>query len=256
MAWLRWTLPSKVLHTPVEMRAFLPDTVELKDIPVAWVLHGANCDCNEWFDEGKICEAARDRGMAVISVSILNGFGVDMCYGLPYATFLETEWIPAVRRLLPCLSRKREKNAVLGASMGGFAAFRLAMNRPELFGFAGAFAGAIGLPTIMERYQRGIQPGGPDMVYAFGGYERLINNENDVVYMTKKRVAEGNCPRLYMICGTEDFGYALNTIARDDLLAAGADVTWRQGPGMHSFTCWNQWVADCLDWVTGKGEEA
>ena len=247
MALLRFSIPSRVLKVPVEIRVSLPDSGS--GFRTLWVLHGANCDCNEWFDDSNAVQVTRDHGFALVSVSIFNGFGVNMCYGLPYADFLENEWLPAVRSLFPCLSQRREDNLIAGASMGGFAAFRLAMNRPEWFCGAGAFAGAVALPTIIERYQRGVQVGGPDLMYAFGSYENLVNNSNDVVWMTRCRVSEGVCPSLYMVCGTEDFGYALNTIARDDLRQAGAQVAWRQGEGIHSFTCWNLWTEDFMQWA-------
>lgn len=247
MALLRFSAPSRILRTPVDMRVFLPD--QGTGHPTLWLLHGGNCDCNEWFDDATCVEAAKKRGVALVAVSIFNGFGVNMRYGLPYADFLEQEWIPMTRALLPCLSSARQDNYVAGASMGGYAAFRLAMNLPEVFHGAGAFAGAISLPTIVERYERGIQPGGPDMLYAFGAHQNLVNNANDVIWLARQRAAQGKCPRLYMMCGTEDFGYALNTIARDDLRSAGAEVAWRQGPGVHSFSCWNQWIEDFMVWM-------
>ena len=63
--------------------------------------------------------------------------------------------------------------------MGGFGALRLAVNRPDLFSKVGSFAGSIEMPTIVERYQRGIQPGGEDFNWAFGSYVNMIKNSND-----------------------------------------------------------------------------
>ena len=247
MATLRFTFPSKVLRSQAEIRAVVPD--EGDGCAALWVLHGANMDCNEWFDHSSIASLAARRKLAVIGTSTFHGFGVNMAHGARYADYLENEWIPAVRALLPCLSAERGKNFAAGVSMGGFAAFRLALNRPELFSRAGAFAGAIGMPMIFERFERGIQPGHDDFYHAFGSYKNLVNNENDVVWLARRRAAEQNAPRLYMFCGTEDFGYALNTIARDDLLNAGADVTWREGPGRHDFRDWDPQLPAFLDWL-------
>lgn len=247
MASLRFTFPSKVLRSQAEIRAVIPD--EGDDCAVLWVLHGANADCNEWFENSSIARLAARRNLAVVGTSVFNGFGVNMAHGAPYARYLEDEWIPAVRALLPCLSAKRERNHVAGASMGGFAAFRLALNRPALFESAAAFAGSIGMPMIFERFERGIQPGHDDFYHAFGSYKNLVGNENDVVWMAGRRAAEGLAPRLYMVCGTEDFGYALNTIARDDLKKIGADVTWRETTGTHSFECWDRELPAYLDWL-------
>jgi len=247
MATLHFTFPSKVLRSQAEIRAVVPDTGD--DCPVLWVLHGANQDCNEWFDDSSINRYAERRGLAVVGTSLFNGFGVNMAHGAPYADYLQDEWIPAVRALLPCLSRKREKNYIAGASMGGYDAFRLAFNRPQLFSRAGSFAGAIALPTIFERFERGIQPGNDDFYHAFGNYQNLVNNDNDVIWLARQRVAEGTAPQLYMFCGTEDFGYALNTLARDDLRSAGAEVMWVEAGGTHGFDCWDGQIPAFLDWL-------
>ncbi|HPR78185.1 MAG TPA: alpha/beta hydrolase-fold protein [Candidatus Limiplasma sp.] len=252
MATLHFTFPSEVLRSQAEIRAVVPD--EGDDCAVLWVLHGANADANEWFDDSSIQCLARERKLAVVGTSLFNGFGVNMAHGARYADYLQDEWIPAVRSLLPCLSARRERNYIPGASMGGFAAFRLAMNRPEYFCRAGSLAGSIGMPMIFERFERGIQPGHDDFYHAFGSYQNLVGNQNDVIAMAKMRVAEGMAPLLYMCCGTEDFGYALNTIARDDLRHMGANVTWREGPGEHNFVCWDRMLPDFLDWLEGRSE--
>ena len=252
MATLHFTFPSEVQRSQAEIRAVVPD--EGDDCAVLWVLHGANADVNEWFDGSSIQRLAGERKLAVVGTSIFNGFGVNMAHGARYADYLQNEWIPAVRAILPCLSVRRERNFIAGASMGGFASFRLALNIPETFSRAGAFAGSIGMPMIFERFERGIQPGNVDFYHAFGGYRNLVGNDNDVIALAGKRVAEGIAPRLYMCCGTEDFGYALNTIARDDLRRAGADVTWREGPGEHNFACWDRQLPDFLDWLEEKSE--
>jgi putative tributyrin esterase len=252
MATLHFTFPSKVLRSQAEIRAAIPDDGD--GCAVLWVLHGANADASEWFDDSSIQRLAVKRHLAVVGTSLFNGFGVNMAHGAPYADYLENEWIPAVRALLPCLSVKREQNAVAGVSMGGYAAFRLALNRPELFSRAGAFAGSIGMPMIFERFERGIQPGHVDFYHTFGGYRNLVGNGNDVIWLAKRRVAEGTAPRFFMFCGTEDFGNALNPIGRDDLRAAGADVTWREGPGEHDFTCWDRHLPELINWLEEKSE--
>ena len=253
MAFYRFSMMSDVLGFPVDMRAIIPDE---GDCPALWLLHGANSDCDEWLRLTSMRRYLQGRRLAVITVSVHNGFYVNMAYGAPYADFLENEWTQRVRALFPGLSRERGKNCVAGASMGGFGAFRLAVNRPELFGRAGAFAGSIEMATIVERNARGLQPGGADFGWAFGGYENMINNSNDVMFMARDCVRRGVMPKLYMVCGRDDFGYALNTIARDDLRLVGADVRWIEREGVHSYDCWDPEVPAFLDWVEGREETA
>ena len=250
MAFYRFSMPSEALGFPVEMRVSIPDGV--RDCPALWLLHGANCDCDEWFSMTALPRYLQGRSLAAITVSVHNGFYVNMVSGAPYADFLENEWTQKVRALFPELSRSREKNYVAGASMGGFGAFRLAVNRPDLFSKAGAFAGSIEMATIVARNARGLQPGGADFGWAFGGYDNMVDNSNDVMYMARQCVQRGDMPSLYMVCGRDDFGYALNTIARDDLRLVGADVRWVVCEGIHSFACWDPQVPAFLDWLEGK----
>lgn len=248
MALYHFRLDAQTLRFPVETSVYIPEGAD-EDIPTLWLLHGANSDSREWFRETSLLRYIRHHRLAVVTVSVHNGFYVNMAYGASYADFLEGEWLDAVRALFPCLSRSREKNYVAGASMGGFGALRLAMNRMDAFSKAGSFAGSIEMPTIVERNARGIQPGGADFIWAFGGYENMINNSNDVVYMARSCQDKARLPEVYMIVGTEDFGYALSLMARDDLLAAGARVKWVETPGEHSFDCWDPLLPAFLDWL-------
>lgn len=253
MTFCELSVKSRKLGFPVEICVCVPDSGT--DIPTLWLLHGANSDRHEWFDETSLVRYLQGRGMAAVTVSVHNGFYVNMASGADWADYLENEFVPSVRGLFPCLSREREKNWLAGASMGGFGAFRLAMNRPDLFSKAGSFAGSVEMPSIIERNARGIQPGGPDFGWAFGGYENMINNSNDVIWLARQCEDKALLPELYMICGADDFGYALSLIARDDLLAAGCSVIWKEIPGIHSYNCWDPAIPAFLDWLEGKGEE-
>lgn len=252
MAFYQFEFPSKALGFPADTIIYVPEG--LSNVPVLWLLHGANNDAHEWFDQTSVLRYASIRGLAIVTTSIYNGFYVNMHYGAPYADFLENEWIPSVRNLFPCLSDRREKNFIAGASMGGFGALRLAVNCPRWFSKVGAFAGSIEMPTIIERNARGIQPGGDDFRWAFGGYENMVQNKNDVIYMAGQCVEANQMPEVYLVCGTEDFGYALNLIARDDLRKMGAKVTWREALGIHSYNCWDPELPAFLDWLEGKGD--
>ena len=95
MAFYRFSLPSRVLGFPVEMQALIPE--EIQDIPTLWLLHGANSDCTEWFAQTSLQRYLQGRGLAVVTVSVHHGFYVNMQHGPAYATYLEEEWIPAVR---------------------------------------------------------------------------------------------------------------------------------------------------------------
>jgi S-formylglutathione hydrolase FrmB len=188
--------------------------------------------------------------------STYDSFGVNMAQGgYRYADFLEKELVYLVRNMFPRFSEKREDNFVAGASMGGYAAVRLAYNCPELFCKVGSFAGALALSDIYERYLQGIQPGGEEFKYAFGDPRRFHETCDDLPYMAaKQRSEQKELPELFMLCGKEDFGYRQNVMARDSLIQAGASVLWKEVEGDHSYDCWDPYIPEVLSWMMKEEE--
>lgn len=259
MAVFDINIHSRSLLMTTELTVILPEhegnSAEKQEYPVLWLFHGGNGDCKEWLYNTSIVRYAQKYQLAVVLPSIYNSFGMDMQEGGRYAFYLENELVFQLRYLFPCFSKERANNYVGGASMGGFCAFRLALNRPDLFCKAGAFAGAILMPDIFDKYLKGIQPGGPDFIYSFGSLERLVNNKNDIIHMAKENWKKHiTNPDFYMLCGQQDFGFEQNVIARDLMLQAGVGVKWLQVPGDHSYDCWDPYITDFFEWLTAKDD--
>lgn len=255
------TFFSDTLRLNTDLKVILPGRYEndgtASAYKVLWLLHGGNADCNEWLTQSSIARYAANYPLAVVLVSTYDSFGVNMANGAyRYADYLEKELPYLVRSMYPRFSIKREDNFVAGASMGGYAAVRWAYNCPELFCRAGSFAGALALGDIYERYLKGIQPGGEEFKYAFGDPARFHRTRDDLIYMAEKAVSEKRkLPKLYMLCGREDFGYRQNKEARDALLSVGAPVIWNEVEGDHSFDCWDPHIPEVLAWMLNDGKE-
>ena len=65
----------------------------------------------------------------------------------------------------------------------------------------------------------------------------------------QKAKQTGTLPRLYLACGTEDSLFPNNTVMRKELEGLGADVTWFQGPGAHSWQFWDQEIKKAVPWM-------
>jgi len=259
MAVFDINIHSTILSMVTEVSVILPDNQEIKNdkttYPVLWLIHGGNGDCKEWLYNSSIVRYAEKYQLAIVLPSVYNSFGMDMKEGGKYASYLENELVFQLRYLFPCLSTQRRDNYVGGASMGGFCAFRWAVNRPDLFCKAGAFAGAILMYDIFEKYLKGIQPGGPEFINSFGSLDRLMNNENDIIYMVEENIKHQiSNPDFYMLCGEEDFGFDQNVIAKDLMLQAGACLTWSQVPGVHSYDCWDPYIPEFFEWLKSKDD--
>ena len=256
MALMEIVFPSEVLTCQNEIRIFLPDhddsRGQYRKYKTIWMLHGGNGDCHEWYCHSSLFREAEKNDYAIVLLSVYNSFGMDMNHGGKYATFLEQEVMPAVWRMLPCLSRRKEDNVAAGVSMGGFAAVRWAMNRPDRFFCCAAFAGALAMPIIYQRYLEGRQPGGPDFDYSFGSVKRITGNENDILHMAKKNMENGTMIPLDMICGEDDFGFDLNDYMQRELIKLGVDVSFYPVPGEHNFDCWEPHLSEFFGWLKRK----
>ena len=55
--------------------------------------------------------------------------------------------------------------------------------------------------------------------------------------------------RFYLACGTEDGLLGVNRQFRDHLLRLGYDVTYEEGPGVHDWYFWDEYILKALNWL-------
>ena len=251
MAFYELDFRSLYLNSHQPVCVILPDKDPAKKYPVLWLFHGANHDCTEWLRYTSIERYAAKYGLAVIMPSINNGYGMDMAYGAQYYSMISKELPYVMRYLLPCLSDKREENFVAGASMGGYIAFKWALNEPQMFAAAGGFSSAHDIVEIAKEFLAGGRMRGNYFANAFGdSAETLENTENDLVYMTKKNVEAGvSMPRFWSLCGRQDFGFSQCRGAMEKLKAAGMDLTWVEDEGEHGYDLWDPYILPFFEWL-------
>lgn len=140
-----------------------------------------------------------------------------------------------------------------GLSMGGFGTLLNACKFSETFSAAACFSSAFIIQDIA-----GMKPGAviPSGVGNYGYYRRvfgdldaLAGGPRDPLYWAQKAKQTGTLPRLYLACGTEDSLFPNNTVMRKELEGLGANVTWFQGPGAHSWQFWDQEIKKAVPWM-------
>jgi len=249
MALIELDFRSHALGYHEEVVITLPDKPADEKYPVLWLFHGANQDCTEWLRQTSIERYANKYGLAVVMPAVSNGHGMDMVHGMKYWTMLSEELIAAVRYMLPCLSTDREKNFTGGASMGGFVAYKLALNYPDKFCAAGAFAGALDIVDIIGNFTKDA-PRNNTFVTAFGSAENIRETNSDIFWLVGKLKSEGKTvPKLWSLVGYDDFGCGQVKGACEKLRAAGADLTELYDEGVHSFDLWDKYVEPFFDWL-------
>lgn len=253
---------SGVLGLMCNMKVILPQGVLTAKknvrVPVLYLLHGLSDNESVWTRRTSIERYADQYNLAVVMPSTHRSWYTDAKQGYRYYTHVAEE-VPQIARSLFPLSEKREENFIAGLSMGGYGAFKIALRNPDRFCAAASLSGAVdisqrmadvlGTETVAE-FER-----------IFGPLAKVKGGENDIFHLlgklaggvkgaTRKEVCK-KIPRLFQVCGTEDFLYSANIRFRDYVqkLGVNLDYTYAEGPGAHSWDYWDARIQEVLNWL-------
>ncbi len=253
MAFLECSFHSETLGMARTMNVILPqktysqigmegkESAGKNGFPVLYLLHGLSDDHSIWMRRTSIERYAAAYGIAVVMPCVDRSYYTNVRSGMRYWDFIADELPCIVRQFFP-VSNRREDTFVAGLSMGGFGAFKLALNRPERFAAAASFSGALDPADVFQRNSK-------EMEWAFESEEKIRRTENDLFFQAEKHSGENmNLPALYMGCGTEDFLYATNIRFRDHLRNLKIPVTYQERPGVHCWEFWDLEIQTALKW--------
>ena len=252
---------SKSLSRQVTVNAIVPvgkfympgmPVREKKPFKALYLFHGIFGNYTDWVVGSRIAQWAEERNLAVIMPSGDNSFYVDHeKSGAMYGDFYGRELVEVTRELFP-LSDKREDTFVAGLSMGGYGALRTGLKYHETFGAIAALSGALVLdgavkstndtPTIIGRrsYYESI----------FGDLDKLMGSDKDPKALaTAIKTSGAAFPAMYICCGTEDFLIDANRNFHQFLQENGAEHTYVEGPGGHTWEYWDEYILKVLDWL-------
>ena len=265
MALIDIKLFSQTLHTNTDIRVVLPTPDEPfisddrpfysdRKFQVLYLLHGMHGDCTVWTRNTGIERYAQEKCLCVVSASVTNSCYLNMEHGSDFMTYMLEELPTFIQQTFP-VSRRREDTFIAGLSMGGYGAFRLAGERPDLFAAAVSLSG--GLDMAAPRKDGRIE-GGPATAMPMDdifGDKPIKGSDNDLFALYPRLHKEGvDLPKLFMCCGTEDFLYQANLRFRDAMLAEGIDLVYDEGPGIHNWDFWDPWIRRVVtEWLPLKG---
>ncbi|CAK4845605.1 unnamed protein product [Aphanomyces euteiches] len=210
--------------------------------PTLYLLHGLSDDHSIWMRRTSIERYAAELGIAVVMPSVHRSFYADMANGMKFWTFISEE-LPAIARSFFPLSEKREDNFVAGLSMGGFGAFKLALNHPEQYAAAASLSGALIAENIYN-----LSSADAELIYKD---RASIKGSSSDLLAVAERLAKSNQPKplLYQICGTEDFLYEDNKQFREHVETLDLSLKYIEGPGDHSWAFWDEHIQQVLKWL-------
>ena len=214
-------------------------------VPVLYLLHGLSDDCTIWERRTSIERYASEKGIAVVMPEVRRSFYVDEAVGEAYWTFVAEELPQLIARTFR-VSTAREDTFVAGLSMGGFGAFKLALNHPGRFAAAASLSGALDVSDLREDLGTGHML---DRVWA----RRDITGTEDDLAGLLRRADPATLPALFLDCGTEDELLGMNRAFLETARQQDVEITSRLRPGAHTWDFWDQGIQDVLDWLPLRG---
>ena len=207
-----------------------------------YLLHGLSDDQTIWMRRTSIERYATEYGIAVVMPRGERSFYTDMKYGQKYYTYVSEELPKIICDLFP-ISDKREDNIIGGLSMGGYGALKIALNNTDRYAKAIALSSVADIRALYERFNDTL-----DLV--FGGKEN-VRDEDDIFTLADTNKDNPEKPEIYMAVGLSDFMYEENVRLRDHFKKAGYDLTYKEGPGIHGWGFWDEYIKYALEWAYG-----
>ena len=230
------TFYSVSLHRSMQYRVIMPANVSAgQPLPVVYLLHGGGGNFRDW---SNYSDAARyaERGLILVMPEGGSSYYTNSA-GHPedrYEDYLVHDLIGDAERRLPGALR-RQTRAIMGVSMGGFGAIKLALKYPGLFVFAGGLSSALDVPSrpfsikriAQWRYHRSI----------FGSWEGQVQRDNDP-FLLARSADPGTMPYVFLTCGEQEGLLPANLRFATLLAQHKFHYEFHAGPGGHN---WNQW---------------
>lgn len=205
--------------------------------PVLYLLHGLSDDHTAWQRYTAIGRHAEAAGLAVVMPAVGRSFYTNEAHGHRYWDFVSEE-LPTVVRSFFHVSEHPDDTFVVGLSMGGYGALKLALTHPDRYAAAASLSGGLDVRTLLQAPERAEL-----MDRVFGG---SVRDENDLFSLL---AAASGVPPLYLSCGTEDPLLPGTRRFAGEATAAGVDVTLDLRPGTHEWSLWDDVIQDVIAWL-------
>lgn len=246
---LKIKLFSKILNDNTFLNVIIPPIMNNKRMRVLWLLHGGDGDHNEWCYNSRIEDYVEEKNLLVVMPSLGNSFYADNINGYKYFTYLAQELPNILSDIFP-ISKLGEDNYIAGVSMGGYGAFKLALNYPNRYKMAAAISGSMDLKAIYDYALENDVTTAKHFNAVFCSIDDFQNSKNDLFHLIKMKQKENDLPKLYMCCGTNDFLYDVSKNYVKYLNSLDIHLTYEEDNGYyHDFKYWDLKIQRVLEWM-------
>lgn len=216
--------------------------------PTLYLLHGLSDDHTAWLRKSSIERYAEEKDLAVVMPDAAQSFYTNMACGPDYWTFISEELPDISQKYFP-LSSKREENFVAGLSMGGYGAFKWALQQPERFAAAASLSGSLDIAGVIDEIDEPEER--KKLEWIFGDLNEIQGSTRDLLQLVRNLESSSDpWPDLFQCCGTEDFLYGPNLQFKGLVEGLSLDLTYREEEGTgHEWGYWDRMIEEVLEWL-------
>ena len=225
----------------------LPETGDLHEAPVVYLLHGAGDNGTGWLRYTAIERYAYAKGLVLILPGVGNSWYADMASGVRAFACL-TQELPTVCQRMFGLTQAREKTHLLGLSMGGYGALKCALTYPERYASCTALSAAVRPEQVVKSADWPLPPTAAWAVFG-PGIDRDDLPPRDDLWQLAAAADPAALPKIRLACGEQDPLLPANQ-AFDRLLTTKKIAhTFTTAPGAHEWAFWDSQAARALDCI-------
>jgi len=258
---LRGDYSSDVLRTTVNVQFIIPEKCD-GPFKVTYLLHGLHGNQGSWMDYSMLPFYGKDYNTIFVMPETGRSFYYDLKHGRNFSTFILDE-LPLICKKIFNISDKREDTAIMGNSMGGYGALKLALTKPQQYGFCAAISTAClyfkpVLDALREDASAYLKTGAEAQeimkdLSAIFGEDLKYRPDGDILELINNFPAGKPKPKIYATCGTEDIEMIKdNQRFRDEMKDKSFDFTYEEWSGVHDWNFFNDALKKSLEqWFKG-----
>jgi len=233
------TFRSAALNRDMPYRVILPANVPAdRKLPVVYLLHGGGGGFHDWSNYSDVAHFAESGLLLVMPEGGSSYYtnSVDPPEDR-YEDYIVQDLITDVENRFP-VARGRTDRAIVGVSMGGFGAVKIALHHPELFVFVGGISSAIDVPRRGFAIRRLHQSRHYNAIFGPPGSQ--ARRDNDPLLLARA-ANPGTAAYFFLTCGEQES--LLSPNQRFEAILAERHIAheFHTIRGGHDWTQWNSW---------------
>ncbi|MEP6789522.1 MAG: alpha/beta hydrolase family protein [Acidobacteriota bacterium] len=251
-AWHEGIIKSDLMRREMPYRVLPPQNYNssVLSFSTLYLLHGLFGSFENWTTLIELESYAARHRLIIIMPEGENGWYTDgMNADDKYESYLIRELVPEIDAQFRTIANAGGRG-IAGLSMGGFGAFKFALQYPSMFKFAASVSGAFEVTRWSDTSQTAAwDEFGPPISRIFGDAGSAIRQANDLKNLVNglSEIEAAKLPFLYFDCGRDDDFIGAN-IRFDELLTKRGIVHRFQAlAGGHDWEYWNERSKDLVE---------